>query len=100
MTSEKIIIVIPVAACFFALSTAWHWFRSRSILEEWATAHGYKLVKMSMTWSAGPFGGLTTRQSIYRIRVRDRWGRERRGWALCGGSVLGFLVDKVEVKWS
>ena len=98
MISQKNIIILSIAGCWFALSTAWHWCRSRSILNQWAVAHGYELVKMSMTWS-GPFW-LTTRQAVYRIRVRDRWGRERRGWAKCGGSVLGFLVDKVEVKWS
>ena len=99
MFSEKNIIIGLIVVCWMALSTTWHWFRSRSILKQWAEAHGYELVKMSMAWTKGGPFWLTTRQEVYQIRVRDNRGRERRGWAKCGGAVLGFLVDKVEVKW-
>lgn len=99
MSTETKIIIVLFAVCWVAFSTTWHWFRSRFLLSRWAKAHGYELVKISIPWSkASPFF-YSKRQEVYQIRVRDHQGRERRGWAKCGGYFLGFLVDKVEVEW-
>jgi hypothetical protein len=97
-TNAKIVIVLA-ALCWVALSSAWHWIRSKYILEKWAKANGFKLLRMKQNWfTISPF--LTSkRQETFRISVRDHRGRERKGWAKCGGFFLGFLVDKVEVEW-
>lgn len=98
MGVERKIIIATVAVCWVVLTTAMHWVRSKFLLEKWAAAHGYKLVKMKMNWiGLSPFLA-SGRQGVYRIRVKDHSGRERHGWAKCGGYWLGFLVDKVEVE--
>lgn len=98
-TNTKVIIVL-VAFCWVAFSSVWHWFRSKFLLEKWAKANGFKLVKMKLNlFSFSPFLFTSDRQEVYHIRVRDHSGRERSGWAKCGGFWLGFLVNKVEVEW-
>ena len=99
MISEKNIIIGLIAVCWVALSITWHWFRSRFLLKHWARANGLELLQMRIPWfKCSPFWS-SKRQGVYQIRVRDHRGRERRGWAKCGGFWLGFLVDKVEVEW-
>ena len=99
MFSEENIIIALIAVGCVAFSTTWHWFRSRFLLSQWARANGYELVKLSKPWfKFSPFW-TSKRQEVYQIRVRDHRGRERCGWAKCGGYFLGFLVDKVEVEW-
>ena len=98
-TKTKIFIFL-VALCWVVLSTIWHWFRSRFLLKEWAKANGFELVQMKQNWfSFGPLLFASNRQEVYHIRVRDHRGRERSGWAICGGYLLGFFVNKVEVRW-
>jgi hypothetical protein len=99
MISEKNIIIALIAVCWVALSTIWHWFRSRFLLKQWARANGFELVQMSIPWfKFSPFW-TSNRQETYQIRVLDHRGRERRGWAKCGGYFLGFLINKIEVVW-
>ena len=101
MSGHTKVIILVVALCWVALSITWHWFRSRFLLKKWAEANGYELVKMDMNWfGIAPFVFISRRQEVYRIRVRDHSGRERSGWAKCGGFWLGFVVDKVEVAWN
>jgi hypothetical protein len=96
--SSKVVMFL-VVLCFVAFSTTWHWFRSRFLLKQWARANGFELVQMSINWfKFSPFWG-SNRQEVYQIRVRDHRGRERSGWAKCGGYFLGFLVNKIEVIW-
>jgi hypothetical protein len=97
---KTFIILLLVALCWVALSTTWHWFRSRFLLKQWAKANGFELVQMSIPWfKFSPFIFASKRQGVYQIRVRDHRGRERSGWAKCGSFWLGFLVDKVKVEW-
>ena len=99
MSIETNIIIVLVAVGWVALSTSAHWLRSKRLLDKWATANGFTLVKMNMNWSGfGPFLFTSQHQEVYRIKVRDHRGREHSGWAKCGGYWLGFLVDKVEVR--
>jgi hypothetical protein len=101
MSGNRKIIIFLAALCWVALSTTWHWFRSRFLLKKWAQANGFELVRMKVNWSGfGPFLFTSRRQEVYHIRVRDHWGRERSGWAKCGGYWLGFLVNKIEVEWT
>lgn len=100
MGNDTKIIIFLVVLCWVALSTTWHWFRSRFLLKQWARANGYELVQMNINWfKFSPFLFASKSQEVYQIRVRDYGGRERSGWAKCGGYFLGFLVNKVEVVW-
>ena len=100
MSGNTKIIIFLVALCCVTFSIIWHWFRARFILKKWARANGYELVKMDMNWfGISPFIFTSNRQEVYQIRVRDHRGRERSGWAKCGGFWLGFLVDKIDVEW-
>jgi hypothetical protein len=100
MSTDTKIIIGLLAGCWVALSTTWHWFRSRVLLSRWARANGFELMRMSIPWfKFSPFLFGSKHQEVYEIRVRDHRGRERHGWAKCGGFFLGFLVDKVEVDW-
>src|SRR5207244_6636738 len=99
MFSEKNIIIGSIAVGWVAFSTTSDCFRSRFLLKQWARAHGYELVQMSIPWfQFCPFW-MSKHQEAYQIRVRDHRGRKRRAWAKCGGYFLGFLVNKVEVVW-
>jgi hypothetical protein len=100
MFSEKNIIIALLAVAWVTFSTTWHWFRSRFLLSRWARANGFELVRVKIPWfKFSPFLFASKYQEVYEIRVRDHRGRERRGWAKCGGFFVGFLVDNVEVKW-
>jgi hypothetical protein len=91
------VVIFLAALCWVALTTTWHWFRSRFLLRQWARDNGYVLVQISIPWfKISPFW-MSKGQEAYQIRVRDHNGRERRGWAKCGGYFLGFLVNQVEV---
>jgi hypothetical protein len=99
MFSAKNIIIALLAVGWVAFSTVRHWFRSKFLVKQWARANGFELVQMTIPWfKLNPFLS-SRRQEVYQIRVRDHRGRERRGWAKCGGYFRGFLIDKVEVKW-
>jgi hypothetical protein len=100
MSGNTKVIIVLVALSWVAFSTTWHWLRSRFLLEKWARTNGFELVKMKINWfSFSPLIFASSRQEVYRISVRDHRGRERSGWAICGGFWLGFLVNKVEVEW-
>lgn len=103
MDTDRTIIVISVGLSWFALTFIWHWFRSKSLLQEWAKKNGLVLIKMNLNLFNfrifSPFLFVSKHQEVLRIRVRDHNGRERNGWAKCGGFWLGFLVNKVEVEW-
>ena len=95
--SDDTITIVLIVLGWVVFSAIWHWFRSRFLLEQWAKANGFVLVKMSMSWfKLNPFLS-SKRQEVYRITVRNHNGRERSGWVKCGGFWLGFLVNKVEV---
>jgi hypothetical protein len=82
-------------------SIAWHFSRSRSILEHWANEHGFEILHSEYrNFFRGPFFWTTARgQTVYYVRVRDRQGIERSGWVRCGGWFLGLMADKAEVRW-
>ncbi len=97
MSGDTKIIIVLVAVCWVALTCTWHWFRSRSLLKKWANENGFELVRMNQKkLYKSPFVS-SRHQEVFHIRVRDNKGRERSGWAKCGGYFLGFLVNKVEV---
>lgn len=92
--------VVVLAIVAFAY-LAWHFSRSRSVLEQWADENGFEILSSEYrNLFRGPFSWTTSKgQTVYYVRVRDRQGTERTGWVRCGGWVLGLMSDKAEVRW-
>ena len=83
----------------------WNWLflkRGRAIVERWAAAHGYEVLRCESPFATGAFSFWTTSrgQVVYLVRLRDQAGVERSAWARCG-SFLGSVLssDDIEVKW-
>jgi hypothetical protein len=99
-TMEDIILAIGVGVLIFTLLW-WYYAKSYSVLEQWATESGYRLVSHEYRYSfKGPFSRTTpNNQTVYYVRVEDRHGNRRSGWVRCGGWFWGLLSDNVEVRW-
>jgi hypothetical protein len=82
-------------------SMAWHFSRSRSVLEQWAVENGFEILHSEYrNLVRGPFFWTTSKgQTVYYVRVRDSKGTERSGWVRCGGWFLGLMTDRAEVRW-
>jgi len=80
---------------------AWHFSRSRLVLEQWAAKQGFQILHSEYrNLFRGPFFWTTSRgQTVYYVRVRDRRGIERSGWVRCGGWFFGLMTNKAEVRW-
>ena len=94
-------ILFAVAAVVGVLSIAWHFGRSRSLLETWAAENGYRIISSQYRFLArGPFFWTTSKsQSVYRVEVQDPAGRRRTGYVRCGTWLGGLLSNKVEARW-
>src|SRR5262245_29879195 len=81
---------------------AWHFSRSRTILQRWADEHGFEILHCEYRHLVkGPFFWTTSQgQTVYYMTVRDSQGTERQGWVRCVGWFLGLMTDKAEVKWA
>lgn len=92
--------VVAFAALAIAL-WAWHFSRSRQILQSWAARSGLELLQAERRlFFRGPFWWRTGKgQEVFRIVVRDAAGQQRSGHARIGGWFLGMLSDHVEVRW-
>ena len=95
------ILLVVAFAAFAIFMIAWHFSRSRSLLEHWADENGYRIVESSYrNFVRGPFFWTTSKgQTVYRVTIEDRGGRVRSGWVRCGGWWLGLLSDRVQVRW-
>ena len=98
----------PVALVFVllvlgivCLSLAWHFARSRALLQKWADDNGYQILRHEYRYlRRGPFFWTTSRhQTVYHVEVLDRYGQPRTGYVRCGGWWLGLFSGNVEVKW-
>lgn len=90
------LLVLVLAICY----VAWTYSNARAVLEEWATANGYKILHSELrTLFTGPFFWRNfTKQPVYYVTVRSTDGRERAGWVRCcvrwsGGS------EAADVRW-
>lgn len=98
--------IVPLLFAVFVitlviLAWAWHFSRSRSILQKWADDNGYQLLQAEYRWfRKGPFFWRASRdQVVYYVTVRDQLGRERRGWVRCGSWLLGMFSNRADVRW-
>jgi hypothetical protein len=93
--------LLAAFAVLAILRLFWRSNRSKTLLDQWAQANGYKLLSaQSRHLSRGPFFFTTSKgQTVYRIRVEDTEGNIREGYARCGSWIGGLLSDKVDVRW-
>jgi hypothetical protein len=92
---------IVAFAIFFVVMIAWHFSRSRRLLEKWAAENGFRIIESSYrNLVRGPFFWTTSKgQSVYRVTVEDATGQRRSGWVRCGSWLLGLWSDSVQVRW-
>ena len=92
---------IPLVVLIVVGSLVWHFSRSRSLLEQWATANGFQILDSEYrSFRRGPFFWTTSKsQTVYYVKVRDREGRTHSGWVRCGSWFLGLWSDRTEVRW-
>jgi hypothetical protein len=73
--------------------------QSLRIVQHWAGVYGFEILRQLPTHS-GPFPVRSRNQLAYEVDIRDREGRVRTGWVLCGGFFLGMRASKIDVVWS
>jgi hypothetical protein len=90
------LVLLLVAAGF-----AWHFGRSRSLLQRWADDNGFRIVRSEYRHLLrGPFFWTTSKgQTVYRVTVEGKAGDVRSGWVRCGGWWFGLMSDQVEARW-
>src|SRR5262245_14678068 len=95
------VFLIPAVALLAVLGIAWHFGRSRSLLDRWAAEHGYEVLRAEYrSFFKGPFFWNSSKgQTVYRVTIEDEDGRVLSGWVRCGGWWLGLMSDHVEVRW-
>jgi hypothetical protein len=95
------VVFIPLVLLIAAASVAWHFGRSRSLLDRWAERHGDRILHSEYRYLVrGPFFWTTSKgQTVYRVTVEDKAGDTRGGWVRCGGWWLGLWSDHVEARW-
>lgn len=98
--SGELFLVLLFLVCFVAL-LAWHFARSRKMVEQWARDNGLELVNVERRFMfRGPFWWRTGKgQEVFRVTVRDGAGHVRSGYVRVGGWFLGLLSDQVTVEW-
>lgn len=93
--------VVVLAVLLVVVGMAWHFGRSRSLLDLWAERNGFRILASEYrNMFRGPFFWTTSRgQTVYRVTVEDKAGHVRTGWVRCGGWWLGLWSDHVEARW-
>jgi len=94
-------IALFVLGVLIVFYIAWHFTRSRSLLQKWATSNGYEILHSEFrSLRKGPFLWKdSAKQMVFYVRIRSREGQERSGWVLCGGFWTGLFSDKIQVTW-
>jgi hypothetical protein len=103
--ASSILYAVSFAVLAISVFIGWSWMfhgRARSIVQKWATKHGYVVLQVQSPFHTGAFSFWTTSrgQVVYFVTVRDGSGSERKAWVRCGsyiGSVL--FSDEIEVRW-
>src|SRR5262249_54158005 len=92
---------VPLILVLVVGSLAWHFGRSRSLLERWAERNGFRILRSEYRYMfRGPYYWTTSKgQTVYRVTVEDKAGLVRNGWVRCGGWWLGLMSDHVEARW-
>ena len=101
MESNFVTILLTIVALLGAAGGIYAYVsRSNYLLEKWADENRYQLLRVGhRMFRKGPFLWSGRGQTVYRVRVQDERGNERRGWVRCGSWWLGVFTNKIEVKW-
>ena len=100
MDSSAGLFMLLLMLSLVAMGSAWHFRRSRSLLERWAERNGYRIMAAEYRHVLrGPFFWTSSKgQTVYRVTV-EVTGGVRTGWVRCGSWWLGLLSDRAEVRW-
>lgn len=95
------LLIIAVLAAFIVPMLAWHFRRSRELVERWAAANSYTIVEMERRYlRAGPFFWWRGKgHEVFHVVVRDSRGGQHGVYVRTGGWMLGQLSEQVAVKW-
>jgi hypothetical protein len=108
MDKDTFDIMLSFAGCSvgIALFVGFFWWQdacAKSILQNWAVAHGFRITQINQRLiftGAFKWWTISSNQYVYFFKVRDREGHERSGWARCGSYFGGVLLsDKIKVRW-
>lgn len=95
------VFALILVAVVVILTLVWHFGRSNSLLQQWATQNGYRIIRQEYrNFFKGPFFWTSAEgQTVYYVVLEDTAGNKRRGWVRCGSWWFGLLSDNVEVRW-
>ena len=91
------LVAIVIAIPFLA----WHWKRSRELVEKWAAANALTITQIERRYlRAGPFFWCRGRgHEVFYVVLRDTRGEQRAAYVRTGGWLLGQFSEQVTVKW-
>ena len=94
---EWVVVVLGLAAGFVLFLESLRRFTFRR-LEAWTRRENLQLLDRELRWwRRGPFDALG-QYSVFRIRVRDVSGAEKRGWVRFGGH-WNWWSEETEARW-
>jgi hypothetical protein len=101
MDSSAGLFMLLLMFSLVAMGFAWHFHRSRSLLERWAERNGCRILAAEYRHVfRGPFFWTSSKgQTVYRVTVEVPGG-VRTGWVRCGSWWFGLLSDRAEVRWN
>jgi hypothetical protein len=89
----EMIAPLAVALAILGLFGAVLWgslSRSKKEVARWARENGFELGRCRWRWRGG--------ELLLSFRVVDQGGRAGQAWARCGGSMIGMLSRRVDVR--
>lgn len=101
MEGVALFFIIAVLVGVAILSIAHRGSRSHDLIEQWASANGYRVMNAeSRPFSRGPFFWTTSKgQTVYYVTFADAAGQYRSAYVRCGSWMGGLWSDKVDVRW-
>jgi hypothetical protein len=101
MEGLTVIFLVGVIGVVLVLSMAHRSSRSNQMIDDWAAAHGYRVINTEhRNFIRGPFFWTTSKgQTVYHVTFADAEGRRRRAFVRCGSWLGGLWSDKVDVAW-
>ncbi len=91
-----VVVVIALVIPFLA----WHWKRSRELVERWASANALTITEIERRFlRAGPFWWRGRGHEVFYVVVHNTRGEERAAYVRTGSWLLGQFSEQVTVKW-
>ncbi len=99
------IIVLAIATPAVLLAVTLYWLdrvRRREAIFRWASRHGYRLIafRQPILTEASPFPFSASKaQQVFKVQVKDGFGKLRSGWVRLGDAWRGLAADKADERW-